>query len=126
MMKKLITTQLALAMSLAMVLFAGNTKSTNKAANMDTKSTEKAVTNENVPPDDMMSLPFNVLVIRQVVYQLVFHSSLSMSIEKNLYFRTFILYKLLDQSFKTVLIKYYSYYQKTTRIRNSIVTCRMF
>ena len=67
MMKKLITTQLALAMSLAMVLFAGNTKSTNKAANMDTKSTEKAVTNENVPPDDMMSLPFNVLVIRHTV-----------------------------------------------------------
>jgi hypothetical protein len=66
-MKKLITTQLALALSLAMVLFAGNTKSTNKSAKIDAKETEQAVTNENVPPDGMMSLPFNVVVIKHSV-----------------------------------------------------------
>jgi len=49
-MKKLITTQLALALSLAMVLFAGN----------------RAVSKENAPPDKM-SLPFNVVVIRHTV-----------------------------------------------------------
>jgi len=67
MKKKFITTQLALALSLAMALFAGNTKSTGNTAQMDSKSTEQTVTNENVPPDDMMSLPFNVLVIRHTV-----------------------------------------------------------
>ena len=67
MKKKFITTQLAMALSLAMVLFAGNTKSTGNAAQMDAKSTEQTVTNENVPPDDMMSLPFNVVVIRHTV-----------------------------------------------------------
>jgi hypothetical protein len=67
MMKKLITTQLALALSLAMVLFAGNTKSTNKASNMDANTTEEPVINENVPPDDMMPLPFNAMVIRHTV-----------------------------------------------------------
>jgi len=67
MMKKLITTQLALALSLAMVLFAGNTKSTGNAAQMDANSTEQPVTKEIAPPDDMMSLPFNVVVIRHTV-----------------------------------------------------------
>ena len=67
MKKKLITTQLALALSLAMVLFAGNTKSTGKAAIMNAESNEQPVINENAPPDDMMSLPFNVLVIRHTV-----------------------------------------------------------
>ena len=67
MKKKFITTQLAMALSLAMVLFAGNTKSTGNAAQMDAKSTEQTVTNENVPPDDMMSLPFNVVVIRHTL-----------------------------------------------------------
>ena len=66
-MKKIITTQLALALSLAMVLFAGNTRNTNKATKMDTKTTEELVTKENVPPDDMMSLPFNAVVIRHTV-----------------------------------------------------------
>jgi len=67
MTKKLITTQLALALSLAMVLFAGNTKSTGKAAKMDASSTEQPVTKENAPPDDMMSLPFNAVVIKHTV-----------------------------------------------------------
>ena len=67
MMKKLITTQLALALSLAIVLFAGNTNSTGKAAKMDVKSTELTVTKENAPPDDMMSLPFNAVVIKHTV-----------------------------------------------------------
>ena len=67
MMKRLITTQLALALSVAMVLFAGNTQNTNKASRMDAKTKEKLVTKENVPPDDMMSLPFNVVVIRHTV-----------------------------------------------------------
>ena len=67
MMKRLITTQLALALSLAMVLFAGNTRSTNKTSNRDVKTTEALVTKENVPPDDMMSLPFNAVVIRHTV-----------------------------------------------------------
>jgi len=67
MMKKLITTQLALAFSLAIALFAGNSRSISKATNMDAKTNEQLVTNENVPPDDMMSLPFNVLVIRHTV-----------------------------------------------------------
>jgi hypothetical protein len=67
MMKKLITTQLALALSLAMVLFAGNTKSTNKAANMDANTTEEPVMNETVPPDEMPTLPFNAVVIRHTV-----------------------------------------------------------
>ena len=66
-MKKIITTQLALALSLAMVLFAGNTQNTNKASRMDAKTTEELVTKENVPPDDMMSLPFNAVVIRHTV-----------------------------------------------------------
>ena len=66
-MKKIITTQLALALSLAMVLFAGKTRNTNKATKMDTKTTEELVTKENVPPDDMMSLPFNAVVIRHTV-----------------------------------------------------------
>jgi len=34
---------------------------------MDTKTTEELVTKENVPPDDMMSLPFNAVVIRHTV-----------------------------------------------------------
>jgi hypothetical protein len=67
MMKKLITTQLALALSLAMVLFAGNTRNTNKATNKDAKTTEQLDPKENVPPDDMMSLPFNVVVVRHTV-----------------------------------------------------------
>ena len=67
MMKKLITTQLALAFSLAIALFAGNSRSISKATNMDAKTNEQLVTNENVPPDDMMSLPFNALVIRHTV-----------------------------------------------------------
>ena len=67
MKKKFITTQLAMALSLAMVLFAGNTKSIGKSPQMDANSTEQTVTNENVPPDDMMSLPFNVVVIRHTV-----------------------------------------------------------
>ena len=67
MTKKLITTQLALALSLTMVLFAVNTKSTGKAAKMDAKSTEQPVAKEIAPPDDMMSLPFNVVVIRHTV-----------------------------------------------------------
>ena len=67
MIKKLITTQLALALSLAMVLFAGNTKSTGKTSKMDAKSTEQPVTKENAPPDDMMSLPFNAVVIKHTV-----------------------------------------------------------
>ena len=66
-MKKIITTQLALALSFAMVLFAGNTQNTNKASTMDAKTTEELVTKENVPPDDMMSLPFNAVVIRHTV-----------------------------------------------------------
>jgi len=67
MMKKKITTQLALALSLAMVPFAGNAKSTGKAAKMDFKSTEQAVSKENDPPDDIMSLPFNVVIIKHTV-----------------------------------------------------------
>jgi hypothetical protein len=67
MIKKLITTQLAMALSLATVLFAGNTQSVGKATNMDAKATVQPVTNENVPPDNMMSLPFNVVVIRHTV-----------------------------------------------------------
>jgi len=66
-MKKKITTQLALALSLAMVPFAGNAKSTGKAAKMDFKSTEQAVSKENDPPDDIMSLPFNVVIIKHTV-----------------------------------------------------------
>jgi len=62
MKKKIITTQLALALSLAMVL-AGTTK----AAKMDAKSSEQPAATEIAPPDDMMSLPFNVLVIRHTV-----------------------------------------------------------
>src|ERR1035437_1486191 len=67
MMKKLITTQLALAMSLAISLFAGNTQSTSSATKMDAKTTESLVKKENVPPDNMMSLPFNAVVIRHTV-----------------------------------------------------------
>ena len=67
MIKKLITTQLALALSLAMVLFAGNTKSTGQAAIINDESSEQPVLNENVPPDDMMSLPFNAVVIKHTV-----------------------------------------------------------
>ena len=67
MKKKLITTQLALTLSLAMVLFAGNTKSSGKATKMDAKSTEQPVTKENAPPNDMMSLPFNAVVIKHTV-----------------------------------------------------------
>ncbi len=68
MMKRLITTQLALALSLSIALFAGNTRNNNsKAANTDAKTTEQLAINENVPPDDMMSLPFNVVVIRHTV-----------------------------------------------------------
>ena len=67
MIKKLITTQLALALSLAMVLFAGNTKNTGKAAKMDAESNEQPVLKENAPPDDMMSLPFNAVVIKHTV-----------------------------------------------------------
>ena len=66
MMKKLITTQLAMALSLAMVLFAGNTRNTNNATNMVAETTEKLATKENVPPDDMFK-PFNALVIRHTV-----------------------------------------------------------
>ena len=67
MKKKFITTQLAMALSLAMVLIAGNTKNTGNAAQMDANSTEQPVTKEITPPDDMMSLPFNVVVIRHTV-----------------------------------------------------------
>ena len=67
MTKKIITTQLALALSLAMVLFAGNTKSTGKAAIMNAESNEQPVINENAPPDDMMSLPYNAVVIKHTV-----------------------------------------------------------
>ena len=67
MKKKLITTQLALVLSLAMALFAGNTKSTGKADKMDTKTTVQPGTEENNPPEDMPSLPFNVVVIRHTV-----------------------------------------------------------
>ena len=67
MTKKIITTQLALALSLAMVLFAGNTKSTGKAAIMIAESNEQPVINENAPPDDMMSLPYNAVVIKHTV-----------------------------------------------------------
>jgi hypothetical protein len=67
MMKRLITTQLALALSLAMVLFAGNTRNINKTSNRDAKTTAELVTKENVPPDDMMYLPFNAVVIRHTV-----------------------------------------------------------
>jgi len=67
MTKKIITTQLALALSLAMVLFAGNTKSTGKAAIMNAESNEQPVINENAPPDDMMSLPFNAVIIKHTV-----------------------------------------------------------
>ena len=67
MTKKIITTQLALALSLAMVLFAGNTKNTGKAAIMIAESNEQPVINENAPPDDMMSLPFNAVIIKHTV-----------------------------------------------------------
>ena len=67
MTKKIITTQLALALSLAMVLFAGNTKNTGKAAIMIAESNEQPVINENAPPDDMMSLPYNAVVIKHTV-----------------------------------------------------------
>jgi hypothetical protein len=67
MKKKLITTQLALALSLTIALFASNTQSNSKATNMDAKTTEQLDPKENVPPDDMMSLPFNVVVIRHTV-----------------------------------------------------------
>jgi len=67
MTKRIITTQLALALSLAMVLFAGNTKNTGNATKMNTESNEQPVIKENAPPDDMMSLPFNALVIRHTV-----------------------------------------------------------
>ena len=65
MKKKLITTQLAL--SLALALFAVNTQSNSKATNMDAKTTEQAVTKENAPPDKMPSLPFNALIIKHTV-----------------------------------------------------------
>lgn len=65
-MKKLITTQLALALCLAMLPFAGNTQNTGNATKMDAQTTEQTVTKENAPPDKM-SLPFNVLVIRHTV-----------------------------------------------------------
>jgi len=58
-MKKLITTQLALALCLAMVFFAGITK-------MNAQTTDQPVTKESAPPDKM-SLPFNVLVVRHTV-----------------------------------------------------------
>ena len=67
MMKKLITTQLALVMSLGMVLFAGITQGTEKATKINAKTTDQAFTNENVPPDGMMSLPFNAVVIKHTV-----------------------------------------------------------
>ena len=67
MMKKLITTQLALALSLAIALFAGNTKTTGNATKTDAKTTEQLATKENVPPDDMKFSPFNALVIRHTV-----------------------------------------------------------
>ena len=65
MMKKLITTQLAL--SLAMALFAVNSQSTSKATKMDAKTTEQAITKENAPPNNMPSLPYNVVVIKHTV-----------------------------------------------------------
>ena len=65
MKKKLITTQLAL--SLAIALFAGNTKTTGNATKTDAKTTEQLATKENVPPDDMKFSPFNALVIRHTV-----------------------------------------------------------
>jgi len=67
MKKKLITTQMALALSLTIVLFAGNTRSTGKVAKMDAKTIEQPVLNENAPPDNMMSLPFNAVVIKHTV-----------------------------------------------------------
>jgi len=67
MMKRLITTQLALALSLAIALFAGNTKTTGNATKTDAKTTEQLATKENVPPDDMKFSPFNALVIRHTV-----------------------------------------------------------
>jgi hypothetical protein len=67
MMKKLITTQLALAFSLAIALFAGNTRSTSKETKIDANETEQPVIKENVPPDNMPPLPFNVLVIKHTV-----------------------------------------------------------
>jgi len=67
MIKKLITTQLALAFSLAIVLFAVNTQSTSKATKMDAKTSEVQIKNENDPPADMPSLPYNVLVIKHSV-----------------------------------------------------------
>jgi hypothetical protein len=67
MKKKLITTQLAIALSLAMVLFAGNTKSTNKTNKMNANTTEQPVVKENAPPNDMMTLPFNAVVIKHTV-----------------------------------------------------------
>ena len=66
-MKRLITTQLALALSLAIALFAGNTKTTGNATKTDAKTTEQLATKENVPPDDMKFSPFNALVIRHTV-----------------------------------------------------------
>ena len=67
MKKKIITTQLMLALSLAMLLFAGTAQSTNNATKMDAKSSEQPAATEIAPPDDMMSLPFNVVVIRHTV-----------------------------------------------------------
>ena len=67
MTKRIITTQLALALSLAMVLFAGNTKNTGNATKMNTESNEQPVIKENAPPDDMMSLPFNAVIIKHTV-----------------------------------------------------------
>ena len=67
MKKKLITTQMALALSLTIVLFAGNTRSTGKVAKMDAKTIEQPVLNENAPPDNMMSIPFNAVVIKHTV-----------------------------------------------------------
>lgn len=67
MIKKLITTQLMLTLSLAGLLFAGNNKSISKEPNKDSKRNEQVIMNENALPPDMMTLPFNALVIKHTV-----------------------------------------------------------
>jgi len=67
MIKRLFTTQLALTLSLAVALFAGNTKDTSKNTQLNANTTEQLATNENAQPADKVSLPFNVVVIKHTV-----------------------------------------------------------
>ncbi len=56
-----------LTLSLAVLLFAGNNKSISNETSKDAKTNEQVTLNENALPPDMMTLPFNVMVIKHTV-----------------------------------------------------------